>query len=115
MGQLVDALLEHHRYLREHDLLEAKQRERMVSEMLEIITQRVGRAVEGLIREDGPMSGLMHQLLDTREVDPHTGAALIIEKLKETNGVRSLLLNFHPDTGSEASYSAANIWQEIQK
>jgi LAO/AO transport system kinase len=84
VGQLVDALLEHYRYLREHDLLEAKQRERMISEMVEIISQRVGRAVEGLISDGGPMADLMHSILDTREVDPHTGAALIIEKLKET-------------------------------
>ncbi len=83
VGELVDALLDHFTYLRAHDLLEAKQRERMVSEMLEIINQRVGSAVKDLLREDGPMSDLLHRLLYTREVDPHSGADLIIRRLME--------------------------------
>lgn len=81
VGELVDAMLEHYDYLRGHNLLEVKQQERLVSEMLEIINQRVRSAVSKAIREGGPMDDLMHRLQDTREVDPHTGASLIIRYL----------------------------------
>ncbi len=86
VGELVDAMLKHYDYLCEHNLLEAKQKERLVSEMLEIINLRVGSAVRKAIHEGGPMDDLMHRLLDTREIDPHTGATLIIKHLLENPG-----------------------------
>ncbi len=78
---LVDALLSHYDYLREHGLLEAKQRERLVAEMLDIVGRKVGEEARGLIREGGPMDDLMRRLLDTRELDPHAAAGLIIQHL----------------------------------
>jgi LAO/AO transport system kinase len=88
VGQLVEAMLRHYAYLCEHNLLEVKQKERLVSEMLEIINQRVRSAVSKAIREGGPMDDLMHRLQDTREVDPHTGASLIIRYLMENGHLR---------------------------
>ncbi len=79
--QLVDSLMAHYQYLRENKLLEQKEKERVVAEMLEIINQQVGQAVHRLLREDGYMTDLLHKLVDTREIDPHTGARLIIRHL----------------------------------
>jgi len=88
VGELAEAILEHRSYLSERGLRERKEKERLVAEMLEIINQRVSGAVRRLIQEDGPLAELMRKVLETREVDPHTGADLILQRLLENGGLR---------------------------
>lgn len=83
VGGLADAVLEHHAYLCEHGLREQKEKERLTAEMLGIINQKVSEAALELIQEDGPMGDLMRRVLETREVDPHTGASLILKRMLE--------------------------------
>ncbi len=81
VSELADAVLRHHSYLKEHGLLEQKRKERLTAEMLEIVSQKIGDAARRLICEGGPMSELMREVLETREIDPHTGATLILQRL----------------------------------
>jgi len=79
--ELADAIIGHHRYLEENGLLEEKAKERIMSELLEIINRQVGRAVTRALREDPEMIDLMNKLVETREIDPHSGARKVIEHL----------------------------------
>jgi LAO/AO transport system kinase len=79
--ELVDALLSHYEYLKSSNLLEKKEKERIIAEMMEIINQRVIRAVHSALKENGAMTELIHKLVETREIDPHTGARMIIQHL----------------------------------
>ncbi len=88
VGELAEAVLRHQDYLREHGLRERKEKERLTAEMLEIINQKVSVAVRRLIREGGPLQDLMHKVLETREIDPHTGADLIMQRLLENGELR---------------------------
>ncbi|MDY6794039.1 MAG: methylmalonyl Co-A mutase-associated GTPase MeaB [Actinomycetota bacterium] len=79
--KLAETLLSHHDYLKDNGLLEEKTKERVVAEMMEIINRQVGRAVNRALREDEEMKDLMTKLVETRELDPHSGAHLVIEHL----------------------------------
>lgn len=79
--ELAEAILSHHDYLDENGLLEEKAKERVVAEMMEIIKRQVGKAVDRALKEDIEMKELMGKLVDTREIDPHSGAHLVIEHL----------------------------------
>ncbi len=79
--EVAQAILDHRRYLEEAGLLAQKARERIVTEVLEIINQQVGGVVVTALRQDPEMIELMHRLVDTREVDPHTGARMVIRHL----------------------------------
>lgn len=81
VGELADAVIEHHRFLAAEGLLAHKARERILGEVLEIINLLVGEAVTAALREDPEMTELMHKLVDTREIDPHTGARMVIRHL----------------------------------
>jgi LAO/AO transport system kinase len=78
---LGEAVLSHYIYLTEQGLLEQKARERVLSELLEIINQQVGKAVARSLREDPEMIELMGKLVETREIDPYSGARMVIEHL----------------------------------
>lgn len=84
-GEGVEALCRsiflHDAYLKEHGLLEEKARQRVKGELLEIINRRVGSRVTRALEEDPEMIGLMTKLVETREIDPHTGAGMIIQHL----------------------------------
>ena len=75
------AILDHRRFLEAEGLLEQKARERIIAEMLEIINRRVGDTVVKALREDPEMIDLMRRLVDTREIDPHSGARMVIRHL----------------------------------
>jgi GTPase len=79
--ELGEAILSHYVYLREHGLLEQKARDRVLAELLEIINQQVGKTVSRSLREDPEMIELMGKLVETREIDPYTGARMVIEHL----------------------------------
>jgi LAO/AO transport system kinase len=79
--QLWNAINRHYAYLQEHDQLEEKARRRIAGEMLEIITRRVGNNVTRALREEPEMLELMKKLVDTREIDPHTAAGMVIRHL----------------------------------
>jgi LAO/AO transport system kinase len=79
--ELAQAIMDHHAYLEEEGLLEKKTKERIVSELLEIINRQVGRTVTRALQEDPEMIELMGKLVETREIDPHTGAAMVIRHL----------------------------------
>ena len=79
--ELAQAIMDHHAYLEEEGLLEKKTKERIVSELLEIINRQVGRTVMRALQEDPEMIELMGKLMETREIDPHTGAAMVIRHL----------------------------------
>jgi LAO/AO transport system kinase len=79
--ELAEAILEHHRYLEAEGLLVQKARERIVAEVMEIINRQVGNNVMKALREDPEMIELMGKLVDTREIDPHSGARMVIRHL----------------------------------
>lgn len=79
--ELADAVIGHYRYLEKNGLLEEKAKERIMSELLEIINRQVGRAVTRALQEDPEMIDLMNKLVETREIDPHSGARKVIEHL----------------------------------
>jgi LAO/AO transport system kinase len=81
VAELAEAILSHYDYLREQGLLERKARERVMEELMEIINQRVGRTVTQALEEDPEMIELLGKLVDTREIDPHGAASLIIRHL----------------------------------
>ena len=78
---LAEAILDHYEYLKQEGLLEVKARERVVAELLEIINRQVGRTVMRALQEDPEMVELMGKLVETREIDPHAGARLVIQHL----------------------------------
>lgn len=84
--ELGKAILSHYAYLDERGLLEQKARERVLAELLEIINQQVGEAVTNALRGDPVMIELMGKLVDTREVDPRSGARMIIRHLLKASG-----------------------------
>jgi LAO/AO transport system kinase len=81
VDELCNAILSHYAYLKQEGLLENKARERIVAELLEIINHQVGQAVTRSLREDPEMIALMEKLVETREIDPYTGARMVIEHL----------------------------------
>lgn len=81
VDELAQALLEHHDFLQAEGLLELKARERIIAEMLEIIDRQVVKAVNRAMQEDPEMKELVSKLVDTREIDPHSGAQMVIEHL----------------------------------
>lgn len=81
VDELADAILEHHRYLREKGLLEKKARERILAELQDIINRRVERTVERALQEDPEMVDLVRRMVETREIDPHSGASRVISHL----------------------------------
>jgi LAO/AO transport system kinase len=78
---LAGAIFSHYNYLQERGLLEQKAKERVMAELLEIINQQVEKTVTLSLREDQEMIELLGKLVDTREIDPHTGARMIIQHL----------------------------------
>lgn len=79
--ELAQAILDHYRYLEAGGLLLQKARERIVAEVLEIINRQVGNTVVKALQEDPAMIELMGKLVDTREIDPHSGARMVIRHL----------------------------------
>jgi len=79
--ELAEAIIDHYRYLEENGLLEEKAKERIIAELMEIINRQVGRAVIRALQEDPEMIDLMGKLVETREIDPHSGARMVIEHL----------------------------------
>jgi len=79
--ELAEAILSHYSYLKERGLLEQKAKERVMAELLEIINRLVGKTVTRALREDPEMVQLMDKLVETREIDPHSGARMIIQHL----------------------------------
>ena len=79
--ELVEAIFDHYRYLEENGLLEKKAKERIIAELMEIINRQVGVAVTRALQEDPEMIDLMGKLVETREIDPHSGARMVIEHL----------------------------------
>jgi LAO/AO transport system kinase len=79
--ELVDTIIDHYRYLEENGLLEEKAKERIFAELMEVINRQVGRAVTRALQEDPEMIDLMGKLVETREIDPHSGALMVIEHL----------------------------------
>jgi LAO/AO transport system kinase len=79
--ELGEAILSHYVYLKERGLLEQKAQDRVTAEVLEIINQQVGKTVTRALREDAEMIELMSKLVETREIDPHTGARMVIDYL----------------------------------
>jgi LAO/AO transport system kinase len=79
--ELAKAIIDHYRYLEDNGLLEEKARERIVAELMEIINRQVGKAVTRALQEDPEMTDLMGKLVETREIDPHSGARMVIEHL----------------------------------
>jgi GTPase len=79
--ELAQAILDHHSYLEAAGLLAQKARERIVAEVMEIISRQVGETVSKALRQDPEMIELMHKLVDTREIDPHSGARMVIRHL----------------------------------
>lgn len=78
---LAEAIIDHYRYLEENGLLEEKAKERIFAELMEIINRQVGKAVTRALQEDPEMIDLMGKLVETREIDPHSGARMVIEHL----------------------------------
>ena len=78
---LCNAIFSHYDYLQEHGLLEEKVRVRIMDELLEIINHRVHLSVTDALEHDPEMLDLMKKLVDTREIDPHSGAAMVIRHL----------------------------------
>ncbi len=84
---LAQAILDHYDYLKQEGLLEQKAKDRILAELLEIINSRVGKTVLRALREDPEMIELMSKLVETREIDPHSGAGLVIRHLlKKSEG-----------------------------
>ncbi len=79
--ELCDAIISHFAFLQEHGLLEEKARQRIMAELMEIINRRVGSTVTHALVEDTEMIELMKKLVDTREIDPHSGASMVISHL----------------------------------
>ena len=79
--ELAVAILDHHEYLAREGLLEKKAKERIVAELLEIIDTRVHAAVVSALQEDPEMVELMGKLVETREIDPHAAAGMVIRHL----------------------------------
>jgi len=79
--EVADAVFQHRLYLEEKGLLQKKARERVLAELLEIINRRVSAEVERSLKEDPEMIELVRKMVETREVDPHTGARLVIRHL----------------------------------
>ncbi len=85
--ELAQALLDHYRYLEDEGLLEKKARERIVAELLEIINRQVERTFTRVLQEDPEMVELIRKLVETREIDPHTGATMVIGHLMKKGAV----------------------------
>ena len=81
MEELADAILDHYEYLKREGLLEKKARERILAELLEIINRQVASTVMRALDEDPEMVELVKKLVDTREIDPHAGARMVIRHL----------------------------------
>ncbi len=81
VDELADAIMEHRRYLEEKGLLEKKVRERILAELQEIINRRVERTVAHALQEDPEMAELVRKMVETREIDPHSGASMVIKHL----------------------------------
>jgi LAO/AO transport system kinase len=79
--ELAQAILDHHLYLETNGLLGKKARDRITAEVLDIINHQVGETVIKALREDQEMIDLMHKLVETREIDPHSGARMVIRHL----------------------------------
>lgn len=81
VGELAEVILDHYEYLKQEGLLEQKAKDRIVAEVLEIINRQVGRNVLRALREDPEMIELMSKMVETREIDPHSGARMVIQHL----------------------------------
>jgi LAO/AO transport system kinase len=79
--KLYDSIFYHYDYLKKHNLLEEKARQRITGELLEIINRRVGANVTRALEEDPEMADLIRKLVETREIDPHTGATIVVRHL----------------------------------
>jgi LAO/AO transport system kinase len=79
--ELAEAIIDHYRYLEDNGLLEEKAKERIIAELMEIINRQVGKAVTRALQDDPEMIDLMGKLVETREIDPHSGARMVIEHL----------------------------------
>ncbi len=79
--ELAQAILDHYEYLKSEGFLEKKAKERIVAEVLEIINRQVGRNVMRALQEDPEMLELMEKMVETREIDPHSGARMVIQHL----------------------------------
>ena len=81
MEELAQTILDHYEYLKQQGLLEQKAKDRILAELLEIINSQVGKTVMRALKEDPEMVELMTKLVDTREIDPHLGAGMVIRHL----------------------------------
>lgn len=87
VDELAEAVIEHYLYIKEKGLLEKKTRERILAELQEIINRRVERTVERALQEDPEMVELVRKMVETREVDPHSGASMVISHLMKKSEV----------------------------
>jgi LAO/AO transport system kinase len=73
VAELASAIESHRRFLSDSGKLEEKTIQRMKAEVREILSQRVGRAAEGMLTSGGPGEKILRRMA-SRDIDPHTAA-----------------------------------------
>jgi LAO/AO transport system kinase len=80
--ELSERLAEHHAYIEAEGTLSARRRRNLMNEVLGIATFRMRRELEASLKEDPAVQELLDRVV-SREIDPASAAATILERAKE--------------------------------
>jgi LAO/AO transport system kinase len=80
--ELSEKLAEHHAYIEAEGTLSARRRRNLMNEVLGIATFRMRRELEASLKEDPAVQDLLDRVV-SREIDPASAAATILERAKE--------------------------------
>jgi LAO/AO transport system kinase len=80
--ELSEKLAEHHAYIEAEGTLSARRRRNLMNEVLGIATFRMRRELEASLKEDPAVQELLDRVV-SREIDPASAAATILERAKE--------------------------------
>jgi LAO/AO transport system kinase len=80
--ELSEKLAEHRAYIESEGTLTERRRRNLMNEVLAIATFRMRRELEASVREDPTVKDLLERVV-SRELDPASAAATILERQKE--------------------------------
>jgi GTPase len=83
--ELAQKLAEHHEYIESEGTLTERRRRNLMNEVLAICTFRMRRELEASVREDPSVRELLDRVV-SRELDPASAAATILESRKNGDG-----------------------------
>lgn len=82
IGELVESIFNHYKFIKERDLLTQKNRERRTKEFLDILTQQIRNEFMDQMKEDQKLRHWVQKIGDL-ELDPYSASEQVISMIRE--------------------------------